>query len=771
MRRFERCLEVVLFLCCLSRCSAQASSNSTCPGVRLCNGQADCRTCLAAVSIPATTGDGETSFAQRNSEAAFFHSLSTTPTCRSNGTNVTELATALAELSNHGDSPGCPGVKVFYGACAPTQLACFRDTHCRGCLVALLEQPHRSAALLTSSTCAMTSPLLNNVYTSCFAFPGCTYAKLTCRNTIGCGPCLDRLEAGDAAGAAQLCTTPNASVAINNLINACAGGPVACTFSVERCAQNAGCQSCFAAMGHAASVEAIVDGLASPACAEALGPGLANRNLQELFNFCSAGTMIASQCIQAVGQYATLVDDVADDDANPFAGEVTMCLNGTASPESALCAAIAANCQVCSPPVGLINRIVLATSIIGGVSVVACVWVILAIVGYGKDRLSLRYRVIIGLMCANIVYSSANAIPINRLKDDVFNCGHLALSFETIRFGRAWWFAGKFALLGFEWVILGAAIRALLWGSWRVAAKTEVAMHSGCLLLGLAAFVGFYARCSEINKGGYNAETQTEAQTGYYSYVGAADDLDDDSPQIGATNRFVEARQQYDGLVQAMLQVWATFLGVTIALWLYLRWQYRRATRHNSVALADASQEWDEVLWGESGKAQRVTKTRIFTLVQEGIDEIAKPLEPFVVVFVAFGVPAIVMATDYCQKHSAAEAHRSEVTYNPSLSYGTCDVWCELALAFRSLATVVVYFYQREHRIEVANAKTLGRRLSSRIRRALGANAGTVQFQNEGLEHVRMIPQDGTEGGPSGEAPYLLLGDDCPATASALRVD
>lgn len=69
----------------------------------------------------------------------------------------------------------------------------------------------------------------------------------------------------------------------------------------------------------------------------------------------------------------------------------------------------------------------------------------------------------------------------------------------------------------------------------------------------------------------------------------------------------------------------------------------------------------------------------------------------------------------------------------------------QLALAFRSLATVAVYFYQREHRIEVANAKALGRRLSSRIRRAMGANAGTVQFQNEGLEHVRMIPQ----GGPS----------------------
>lgn len=47
------------------------------------------------------------------------------------------------------------------------------------------------------------------------------------------------------------------------------------------------------------------------------------------------------------------------------------------------------------------------------------------------------------LAAANAVYSSANVIPLLKLHTGIANCGQLVLSFEMIRFGRAWWFLGK----------------------------------------------------------------------------------------------------------------------------------------------------------------------------------------------------------------------------------------------------------------------------------------------------------------------------------------
>jgi hypothetical protein len=38
---------------------------------------------------------------------------------------------------------------------------------------------------------------------------------------------------------------------------------------------------------------------------------------------------------------------------------------------------------------------------------------------------------------------------------------------------------------------------------------------------------------------------------------------------------------------------------------------------------------------------------------------------------------------------------------NDTLQFRTCDVWCELVLSFRSIATVAVYFYPRARREEV----------------------------------------------------------------------
>jgi hypothetical protein len=102
----------------------------------------------------------------------------------------------------------------------------------------------------------------------------------------------------------------------------------------------------------------------------------------------------------------------------------------------------------------------------------------------------------------------------------------------------------------------------------------------------------------------------------------------------------------------------------------------------------------------------------------EAFNEVAKPLEPYIAVFVVFAAPAIVMSTTTCQSHSGASAVADTTTNSGStdLTYGSCDVWCEFVLAFRSLGTVAVYLASRERRIELVAVGTTWRKLWTRVR-------------------------------------------------------
>ena len=99
-----------------------------------------------------------------------------------------------------------------------------------------------------------------------------------------------------------------------------------------------------------------------------------------------------------------------------------------------------------------------------------------------------------------------------------------------------------------------------------------------------------------------------------------------------------------------------------------------------------------------------------------------KPLEPYVVVFVIFSLPAFVMSTEFCRSHSGVTSSDEGVTMGgdvalglAAMEFGTCDVWCELALAFRSLGTVVVFLMRRDRRVQVLSVCTTCRKLWARV--------------------------------------------------------
>jgi hypothetical protein len=309
-------------------------------------------------------------------------------------------------------------------------------------------------------------------------------------------------------------------------------------------------------------------------------------------------------------------------------------------------------CQPCSST-GLqtINSVVFATAMVGGASTAACLAVGLSIVAHGRDRESLRARIVLGLMTVNAVYSSANAIPLAALLTSATHCGDLALSFETIRFGRAWWFAGKYGLVCFELFIIGASMWALRSGTPAVPRWVECCAHTSCFAAATLAFAVFYEMCSRINANGYNMMDENEAMTGAYDHLGDQDDLDD-HPVYAAYLQYGAGRNAYDSLIRSMLLAWDAVVGAAVCLWIVLRILFNRAQRQLQAerdALARA-QETDE--WVATRRSAWATRLKILEARGDAFTEVAKPLEPYIMVFVVFAVPAIVMSTSYCQSHS-----------------------------------------------------------------------------------------------------------------------
>lgn len=143
-----------------------------------------------------------------------------------------------------------------------------------------------------------------------------------------------------------------------------------------------------------------------------------------------------------------------------------------------------------------------------------------------------------------------------------------------------------------------------------------------------------------------------------------------------------------------MLLVWDVLVGLAVGLWAVLRILHVRALRllGNEAAAATHAEATD--VWIDTRRSVWEAKRRFLELQREAFTEVAKPLEPYIAVFVVFAAPAFVMSTSFCQRHSGASAASAAVVLSvggsTNVTYGTCNVWCEFVLSFRSIGTVFV---------------------------------------------------------------------------------
>eukprot|EP00037_Helgoeca_nana_P026854 m.304884 g.304884 ORF g.304884 m.304884 type:complete len:747 (-) comp27334_c0_seq2:1511-3751(-) len=603
-----------------------------CSATMECLHSAGCVECLtalqpyAAFSVSAPVGEIR--------ERIFYQTLIGDPAC-----TPATFALLNRTLTEGNSNETCAAIAGFHndvqpGNCQIAEINCALDPDCQECLTQLFNTNNdgQTAELLKSAACRASRSHFEPLSHSCYPFPTCTHYKVLCGDIPECVRGLAALQAGDASAAANMSLTlATGAHELDRVVRNCVGpSALSCVFMTRRCEENAKCNSCLTNMDWGRDKSTILAGGITPACTHGMAMPATELYIS-VFGACSHTryTMCEAQvafCVLAQPRVCS------------------QCLSGGADADSAVCetllgARITPSCAGCPEAVRIINRIVWATSAVGGVSVVACLVTIAVLVGHGRDRVSMRDRIIVGLLCCNAVYSSANAVPILLLRTDEATCGDFALSFATIRTGRAWWFAGKYSLVCYEIFILGSSIWALTAGARAVRPRQEAALHCACVLGGLAAFAAFYLRCAEINGQGYNEATQTEAQGNEYVHVSTTDDFDDDFPGIAASKRFDAGRDAFDRLIQETLLIWDGLLGVAVLLWVGLRWTHTQmAAGWRRMVVAEAKEEAQDE-WADTRRSGWRARRTLLEVQREVGVEIASPLEPFVVVFLVFSVP------------------------------------------------------------------------------------------------------------------------------------
>ena len=426
--------------------TTSTTANAGCGGVTRCLNHTHCAKCLEAINATAGFAHSLASFynfesaAFREYTVAFFQTLQSTVSCSTSTTPPSILHPALEELD--GVNSCIVEYRMITGNCILPEYACFADPDCRQCFSAVLAATAgdgTKAEAFRSSACAATNfALLVDLVDDCggTSFPVCSFFKHRCTSFPECGACLATLNAGNGATAARQCPVSlgQSGLAVDDVVISCIGSSaVACDFWHQRCADNGDCEACISPMGNGDDARAVAADWSTPPCQRAAQNEFA-ANI--LVSIASAGCPGISACRRTVTPCAIQYGDAC-----------LACINGSAPPSQAtLCSQLSQHysldslCHPCPTSVHTINAIVFATAAVGGASAVACLAVTTTIVAHGRDRVSMRDRILIGLMLTNAVYSIANAIPLNALRTGVVDCGRLSMSFDAIRFGRAWWF-------------------------------------------------------------------------------------------------------------------------------------------------------------------------------------------------------------------------------------------------------------------------------------------------------------------------------------------
>lgn len=672
---------------------------SPCAAWTVCMSNHDCAFCVNAITGAATPLSRLLAQNVATRDDNIISVLLSEPSCAVNKVHPQLLFSALESLTGITTTP-CGGMPRIY-MCTLSAYACIVGAECRSCLSALRQVGLNSTkeTILRSPACRSANYRrdLWSVASDCNNFPRCSFFKHICSLSINCSRCFAMYRRGDLVGAVSSCkdsgfplnATPKeypSGLLLDMVVSNCnPDSATMCNYYKQRCRSHSLCNECWKLLGGVEDVNVVLAAMQSPQCVRWFTSDNSTEHpmtyIQTLKqcsltvqNRCAHNVL---ECVITEPQCAACMSDAATKPVQ--CGEWLDMFN------------VKTSCRSCRDQVRLLNGLVVATSVVGGTAVLLTLLAVTAILAHRRHVAALRDRILVGLMLANMVYSIANVIPLALVSEEEGSCGQLFLSFSVIRSGRALWFGGKFGILGFEFAIITASLFCFLSGGQALRNSTEVVMYTGCLALGVAAFVAFYVRSSEVHSAGYNKNVLHQSLAfPTVSYLSNDDEFDDDFPANEARHQYSAGRNAYDGLVRLLLQVWLGMLALAVIEWGFLRlayWQFHVSWQafFDSITM---DEERDE--WALSRRSKWDGRKRAAIQWLNLCREILEPLEPYVWVFIVFGVPAVVMSTDYCQAHSTVSLQHARALslQTDDVDFGLCNVACELALSFRTIVTV-----------------------------------------------------------------------------------
>jgi len=170
-------------------------------------------------------------------------------------------------------------------------------------------------------------------------------------------------------------------------------------------------------------------------------------------------------------------------------------------------------------------------------------------------------------------------------------------------------YAGKYWTIGYELFIVVVSVLALRSGSTNIPRRAEIASHAACFLAFAIVFGVFFATnqpylVSQYHRGFHNPRT-------------------------------LELKEEADSAERRILDGWIAFFIAFVLACLYQRLYLHRLIQQWGEARTDAEQDWNRDLWNTSNPAvqeERDRKQLLLEIRKQSYLELAKPLEPYVVV-------------------------------------------------------------------------------------------------------------------------------------------
>lgn len=320
---------------------------------------------------------------------------------------------------------------------------------------------------------------------------------------------------------------------------------------------------------------------------------------------------------------------------------------------------------------------------VGVIGMISTLLALVVIFAHGRDRRSLKYRILNGIFVSNLMFSISNSCGLNLIES---GCSVTPKnSGTTLTVGWAIFMGSKYTIVAYEIFILAASISALQTGIVNWKPWPERIAHILCVVFGLLTFFT-YAILTYDNFGTI-ADTPT------------------------SINLFLEHESAADIIINVSMTYWRTWLaplGVVVVLWLYFRFMLYRMMNNWKFVAAKELQVLENEFPDDGCKFNDIVRDRkikLLVLQRDAYLEIAKPLEIYVALFIFFSIPAIIMATDWC----AVNNQNFTDTVN-------CNTVAELVLAVRSIATVLVFFItEPERQLEIFQPKILWNKCIQRI--------------------------------------------------------